>query len=212
MRRSVTALAVGLGLAGLPAPAPAALVTYTFEGPQFLPGQPTPLPNRAPNVGDPTFLTSFTAAPNAAGFMIQPGGFGPTISGQFLIEPVVPADDLVLTFSAPVDSLSVVFVTNSPVTAPGRLELTTPVGVASVTGANLGGGFVFTGATLTFSSPTPFTTATLRAFNAAGGRIEFAIDNLTLNTATAAVPEPASLTLIGAGLVGAVARRRLRRA
>jgi hypothetical protein len=76
------------------APARAALVTYTFEAPNFLFGQTTPLLNRAPNVGDPTFLASFTSAPAPNGLQITVGGQNPLLVGQVLFEPsVVPTAD-----------------------------------------------------------------------------------------------------------------------
>lgn len=208
MRRFTMTLAVGIGVLALAPAAEAAIVTYTFNSPQFTVGQTTPLLNRAPNVGDPTFLTSFTSVPTAAAFQIQPFAANPLLSGNVLFIPAGGNNDLILTFNTPIDSLTVDFALNSP--PGGRLDLITPVGGTSLIGGNVGGGFP--GGTLSFSSATPFTTATLRGFNVGGVRTEFAIDDLTLNTA-AAIPEPASLAVLGALLAGgAVARRRYRAA
>ena len=46
-------------------------VTYTFEAPQFINGEFTPILNRSPNIGPATFLASFNSGvPN--GYLIAP--------------------------------------------------------------------------------------------------------------------------------------------
>src|SRR3712207_5996890 len=61
-------------------------VTYNFS--QFLPGQPTPLVNAAPDVGSSSFRADFTSAPNAAGFAITPLQANGLFSGNSLGEPL----------------------------------------------------------------------------------------------------------------------------
>jgi hypothetical protein len=78
--------------------------------------------------------------------------------------------------------------------------------------SNQGGGTGFQGGVLTFSSATPFTSATLQGFLSGGTvPVGLAIDNLQLDTAPAPVPEPATLTLTALGLAGALTRYRRRR-
>jgi len=182
-------------------------VSYTFDAPNFTDGENTPLLNRAPNVNPGTFLTSFTASTDANAFQVANFQPNPLFQGESLYEPigVSPIDNLLLAFNTPVFSLGVSFGINVPATgAPGVFRLTTPVGVQTVTAANVGG--TFEGGLLTFVSATPFLNAQFSAFNAAGAPIEFAIDNLRLDTA--AVPEPATIGLVLSGLGFAMRRRR----
>lgn len=182
----------------------AELVTYTFDGPQFIAGQRTPLTDRAPNTGSASFLTSFTSSPTANGFLIAPG---PPPFGQLLVDDVIPIDTLTLTFNTPVFAVQLSFLVNvSTAAPPGRLELTTPVGSTSqLSGIIPGLPIPVQGGTLAFNSGTAFTSLQLAGFGSATGtdRVLFAIDNVILSTTPGAiVPEPSSLILGGVGIVG----------
>ncbi len=188
-------------------------VTYTFGAPQFTIGQTTPLLNRAPNIGSPTFLTSFTSSPSAGGFEISSFLPNPLFTGNSLVEPFGPPfDTLTISFNMPVESVQFVFAINQPPAgAPGRVTLTSPVGSQNQNAGNVGG--AFQGGTFSFSGPTPFTTLQLAAFTSTGARVEFAIDNLTVTFTPqqTPIPEPTTILLLGTGLAGVAAKVRKRR-
>jgi hypothetical protein len=191
------------------------IVQYTFESPVFSINQTTPILNASPNI-DPTggaFKTSFTDAttPGATNFVITTFPANGLIQGQNLFEPLgVPIDPLALTFNMPIDQLIVSFGLNDVVVG-GALQLvtSTAVTITQLSSAQAGGAG-FPGGTLSFSTLTPFTSATLRAFTASGSATQFAIDNLQLDVAqaTSTVPEPATITLIGLGLAAGLRHRR----
>jgi hypothetical protein len=116
-----------------------------------------------------------------------------------------------VTLNTPITSVSVNFGIQILFTSPGQLVLTSPVGGTSQASALIPGAGLNQGGVLTFSTTIPFTSFTLAAFNNFGQPTRFAIDDLVMETASAgAVPEPATIFLLSAGLVGAVFKVRRR--
>ena len=113
----------------------------------------------------------------------------------------------------PVTQLTVDFAIGVTTPGSGFLHLDTPSGSADQT-ASYGAGDDFPGGTLTFSTATPFLTATLQGFDTtsspAGAPINIYIDNLQLTE----VPEldsgliASGLTILGGGMLILRARRR----
>jgi hypothetical protein len=169
---------------------------YTFEAPQFMLAQTTPLSNVAPNSGNPTFNTSFTST---GIYQITNAANSGVIVGQALIAPNT-TNLLQLAFNIPVTQLSVDFAINIALASPaGFLHLVTPSGNFDQASSNVGG--FFQGGTLTFSTATPFSSATLQGFLSGGATpTQIEIDNLHLTEAAAAVPGP----IAGAGLPGLI--------
>src|ERR1051326_2652602 len=148
----------------------ATIVQYSFESPQFAVGQTTPILNVAPNVNPGTFLASFTDA-NPPDFYEIQGSLQPNnlFSGQYLIELHSQTDALNIVFNTSVDRLIVDFalaIGNG--SSPGSLKLTTPAGGTTQASSDQAGGTGFQGGILTFSSATPFTSATLQGFLSGG--------------------------------------------
>jgi hypothetical protein len=194
---------LGAGVSG------AAPIIYSFEAPEFTLGQTTPLLNKPPDAAGPaTFLTSFTDTVNANGYTISNALMNNLMVGQALLEPTATSA-LTLTFNTEITQLSVDFAVDTGFIVPGSLRLVTPSGTVNQVGSNVGGGFP--GGTLTFTTVTPFTTATLQGFFSGGiTPTQIEIDNLNLTPAVTGVPEPSTLGLLGFGAAALLAWRRKR--
>jgi hypothetical protein len=172
-------------------------VTYTFEPPQFVMNEVTPILNRSPNIGSPAFQASFVSA-LAGGYSILNFQPNPLFSGQTLVSPTTPSI-LTISFNMPVNQVQFVWAQEFP----GRIDFTSSAGNQSQNSAPVGG--LFQGGTFSFSSATSFTSFSLAAFGVTGAPVNLAIDNLTL---TSNVPEPTTLVLLGTGLVGLAKLRK----
>jgi len=184
----------------------AATVTYTFEAPNFLVNQTTPIGTVAPNSGDSTFRTTFTSSSGGNQFGILDFQANGLANGQSLVEFAGSPDSLTLTFNQSVASISLVFGVNL---GSGGLLAGTFSGRATTSSAATPqtGGAGLSGGTFSFTSAAGFSAVTLFARNAAGAPVEFAIDNVVLSTA---VPEPSTLIPFAlASLIG-FARHRNR--
>jgi hypothetical protein len=190
------------------------VVSYTFEAPNFAFGQPTPIINAPPNVGNPAFLTTFRDVADPGGATItNTTSFQPNnlMMGQFLFEPN-STGPLTLTFNRPVLSLMVNFAIDvSNFAPPGAISIVTPAGSATQNGANVGG--TFQGGTLSFAGTSAFTTASLQGLSPIGGPTQIAIDNLNLTFRTQVPEIDASMlggafTLLTGGVLVLRSRRR----
>jgi len=173
-----------LGLLGILIPLSgftAQTFTYTFESAQFPLNQATPLLNKSPDVGSPTFLASFTSSPGANAFQITGPTFPSPFSGQSLLNPGATPNTLTITLNTAVQNVQVDFA----LLAPGRLELHSSGGNISAltTSFQLG--------TLTFHAASPITQFDLSGFLSNNQGSPFAIDNLSMS-----IPEPSSLVLL----------------
>ncbi len=124
------------------------------------------------------------------------------LNGAFLTTALAsldPSSPLTISFSQPVASLSLNFALGS---RTGGLSLTTNSGGSAQAPGAVPSGFNFAEGALSFSGA-GFTVATLRT-----GAIGLAVDDIVATPAATAVPEPASVELLGAGLLGLLARRR----
>jgi hypothetical protein len=200
------AFPAALSLSLAPA-AQAQVANFTFEAPQFTAGQQVPILNAAPNSGDASILASFTSDAATNGFIILNATASPAMSGQTLIDPAV-GETLTISFNQPITGHTIDWAENQLVNDPvGTLRLVSANGMTNFAGANVGGSFQ--GGHVSLSGFNPITNFQLTAFDPAGARIEFALDNLSVTTA---VPEPGSPALLtGLGVSFIFAFRRLRR-
>lgn len=166
-------------------------VSYTFESSQFVASQTGPFLNKAPDSGLPTFRASFTSSPGASAYFVSTTSFSPSFSGQSLVDGTFPpsnASTLTISLNTAIQDVQLDFA----LFAPGRLELHSSAGNVSA----------FTPpdapwASLSFHGASGFTQFTLQGFDSSNGRLDLAIDNLSMTL----VPEPAAwhLLLFAAG-------------
>ena len=172
-------------------------MTYTFEPPIFALGQPTPLLNRAPNIGDAAFRTDFTTGttPPASINNFIPN---PLFSGLNLLTNAGTSTILTLTFNAVVSSIDFDFGVEL---FGATLRVASIAGNTDFVAGNVGGAFDGGVAHVDFANPV----STL-SISVVGGGSGYALDNLVLER----VPEPAILALLGLGFAGLAAIRRKR--
>ncbi|HQR43874.1 MAG TPA: PEP-CTERM sorting domain-containing protein, partial [Gemmatales bacterium] len=184
--------------------------SYTFEAPVFTNNETLPILTRVPNVGGVDFTTSFTSSTTSNGFNISSFLTAP-LSGLSLIDTGA-ADSLTLTFSRPVSFLSFGAATSSLANqANGRINLNWGTGQQDFTTVTqLPNNFQVGSPSITF--PSPITTLDISAFNGSNVQVRLFMDNLNLTAV--AVPEPASVALVGGALLGlsyVIYRRRASR-
>lgn len=174
-------------------------VTYTFESPSFLADEVTPLFNRTPNVGSPTFNATFASSPTAGGLSISSFLPNNLTIGQVLYVPF-GQQTLTVSLNQSVTAVALDFA----VPSHGTLQFSSVAGNTSLTSGVVGGSFE--GGSLTFSSPTSFTSFQVWALNPSNTQIEFAIDNLVM-----VVPEPGVGSLWVLGMCAGALSRRFRK-
>jgi hypothetical protein len=161
--------------------------TYTFESPQFVLNQTTPLLSKSPDVGPPTFQASFTSSPGANAFKVTGPIFPSPFSGQSLINPGPAPNTLTISLNTAIQDVQLDFA----LLAPGRLELHSSGGnISALTTTTQQG-------SLTFHAGSPITQFDLSGFLNSNQGSAFAIDNLSMT-----IPEPGAwaLLLIASGL------------
>jgi hypothetical protein len=127
------------------------------------------------------------------------------LTGHVLLSPGsagVGNIPLNISFSQPVDQISLVFALNVVDDNTIPLVLTTNTGGSTSATTT---GFAFPEGALSFSG------AAFTSIDLSTPASSFAIDNLVLDTAEVAVPEPSSLAMLGAGLLGMWSFRRRQR-
>jgi len=156
--------------------AQAVSVTYTFE--QSALGTTTPILAASPDSGPASFQATFTSAPTPNDFQVSNAILNSLFSGKNLQEFTLPSDTLTVSLNMPINSVSLVFATDS-MGGSNSLSFFSTAGNTSAASTAQNGGQMFDGGVLTFSNAIPFTSFSLNT----GGSGRFAIDNLVMNTA-----------------------------
>jgi hypothetical protein len=140
----------------------------------------------------------------------DPGGFSltfyrsPNSSGNILFQPGPAGLDnlsLFIQFSQPLSNIELTFILNGTEQSVFNLRAllgSAPVGQVSATGLRLPGAFFPEGRIA-------FTDSTFDNVILSSSALDFAIDNVSVSPANAAVPEPGTLGLSGIFVFGAVA-------
>jgi hypothetical protein len=180
-----------MGLA-LCSTAPAEIVTFD----NLSDFTPTPI-----SVNSGSITVDFSS-PQGPAFFITPASVFSSLTGKVLLDSDADPNELRINFSQPVQTISLLFVLNTPVFSDA-LTLDaflggTAVGSASATGT-IPPGFTFPEGTVSFSG------SAFDEVRLTSPATDFGIDNVAF---TSTVPEPASILLGGAGLAMLIVMKR----
>jgi hypothetical protein len=143
---------------------------------------------------------------SAANFTVQPTFFS-GLTGRVLFDNDVTVAPLTISFNTLLTGVSLRLGANSPLTA-AAFTLQARNGATLVGTVNVAGtvppGFLFPEGALSFAG------ATFDSLVLSSTARDFAVDNIVVTTSGAVVPEPATVALVGIGMlvVSAVAARR----